>query len=234
MVDGAVGRDRARRGRRRRSPYAGGAGRAHRAAAAIRRRSHPATRVARAHAAGAAALPSAALHRVRRGSRACCCGGTTGVHPDGAGGTPPEARGADRTRCSRRTRKRRGRSSRKEEARPRRSPRRAGTRCRTRPDSDEPSSSCAGVTSTPTGRAPRSGEPRGDVGRAAAELDDVEAVDVPERVERGLGHPEDAPGDLLGQPRSRSLWRRCSSAFACVQSSRFRFASSEMSVMARW
>ena len=43
--------------------------------------------------------------------------------------------------------------------------------------------------------APR--EPGRDVRGAAAELDDVEPVDVPERVERRLGHAEDAPGDLL-------------------------------------
>ena len=45
-------------------------------------------------------------------------------------------------------------------------------------------SSWAGVTSTPTGRAPCLASQRGEVRRAAAELDDVEARDVPEDVER--------------------------------------------------
>ena len=53
------------------------------------------------------------------------------------------------------------------------------------------------------------GEPGGDVGRAAAELDDVEAVDVAERAERRLGDAEDAPGDLLARPRVARAARRC-------------------------
>ena len=91
---------------------AGGAGRARRAAAATRRRARPATRGARAHAAAAAAPRSARPRRARRGSRACCCGGTRAVRPGGGAGAPRESSGAGRTRCSRRTRRRRGRSSR--------------------------------------------------------------------------------------------------------------------------
>ena len=73
----------------------------------------------------------------------------------GAAGTPPGARGADRTRCWRRTRRPRGRSSRRGAARPRRSPRRAGSRCPNSAWQRRAVASWAGVTSTPTGRAPR-------------------------------------------------------------------------------
>ena len=77
-------------------------------------------------------------------------------------------------------------------------------------------------------RAPP-GEPRRDVGRAAAELDDVEPFDLTERPERRLRVAEDAPGDLGLGP---VVAARASvySAFACVQSSRLRFASSEMPI----
>ena len=54
-----------------------------------------------------------------------------------------------------RTRRRPGRSSRPAAARPRRSPRAGGTRARSAPASARAVSSWAGVTSTPTGRAPR-------------------------------------------------------------------------------
>ena len=47
-------------------------------------------------------------------------------------------------------------------------------------------------------------EPGGDVRGAAAQLDDVEPVDVAERVEGRLRDPEDAPGDLLRGPGRRS------------------------------
>ncbi len=43
-------------------------------------------------------------------------------------------------------------------------------------------------------------EPRREVGRAAAELDDVEAGDVAEHVQLGLGDPPDAPADLVERP----------------------------------
>ena len=46
--------------------------------------------------------------------------------------------------------------------------------------------------------APR--EPRRPVGRAAAELDHVEPVDVGEDPEVGFGHAPGAPGDLVGRP----------------------------------
>ena len=57
------------------------------------------------------------------------------------------------------------------------------------------------------GAAP--GEPGGDVRGAAAELDDVEPVDVAERAERASGTSEDAPGDLGLGPAARARRRRC-------------------------
>ena len=51
--------------------------------------------------------------------------------------------------------------------------------------------------------APR--EPGRDVRGAAAELDDVEAVDRAKRVERRLGDPEHAPRDLISRPRLAGL-----------------------------
>src|SRR5262249_13014103 len=43
-------------------------------------------------------------------------------------------------------------------------------------------------------------EPGGEVRRPAAELDDVETVDVAENVQLGLGYPPDTPVDLLPRP----------------------------------
>ena len=68
-------------------------------------------------------------------------------------------------RCSRRTREREVEARVGQRHRPRRSPRPAGTRYRSRPWRRRAVASCAGVTSTPTGRAPRASEPGGEVRR---------------------------------------------------------------------
>ena len=127
--------DRARPGRRRRSPCDEAAGTAPRAGAAIRLRSRWAIRGDRARVAGGRALPPAGPRRERRGSRGCCCGGTRADRRGGAADGPRGSRGAGRTRCSRRTPRPRDRSSPRRAERPLHSPRRAGTRSRTRPGS---------------------------------------------------------------------------------------------------
>ena len=56
------------------------------------------------------------------------------------------------------------------------------------------------MRSTPVDPRAAPGEPRRDVGGAAAELDHVLARDVAEQLHLGLGHLEDPPGDLVGSP----------------------------------
>ena len=71
-------------------------------------------------------------------------------------------------------------------------------------------------------------EPGRDVCRAAAELDDVEAVDVAEAAERRLRTPK-TPQVISSSAHFALARASVYSAFACVQSSRLRFASSEIS-----
>ncbi len=52
----------------------------------------------------------------------------------------------------------------------------------------------------PTGRAPSRASQRGEVARSAAELDDVEPVDVAEYADVVLAHAEDSPRDLVREP----------------------------------
>ena len=67
--------------------------------------------------------------------------------------------------------------------------------------------------------APR--EPRGEVRRAAAELDDVEAVDVAEAADVGSAMPNTPHDDLpLGSP-GRSAFASVNSAFGCVHCATF-------------
>ena len=53
----------------------------------------------------------------------------------------------------------------------------------------------------PDGTGPAASEPGREVRRAAAELEDVEALDLPQDPELGLGRAEDAPVDRVALPR---------------------------------
>ena len=67
-------------------------------------------------------------------------------------------------------------------------------------------SSCAGVMSTPTGRAPRIASRAEKICGAAAELDDLDTVDLAEDSDVVLVNAEDAPCDV---PWSAMHYRRC-------------------------
>ena len=89
-------------------------------------------------------------------------------------------------------------------------------------------SSCAGVTSTPTGPRAALREPRREVRGAAAELDDVEPRDVAEHAELGLVDRPDAPDDLVERPVGRARCRSCTRGWSRSRerrSSRRRYAS---------
>ena len=133
---------------------------------------------------GRSSVASAGAPRpASRGSRACCCGGRRAARPAEAAGAPRGSSGTGRTRCWRRTPRTRGRSL-------------VGQRhvlgARLDERELEPVLLLAAARGLELGRrhvdadrpraAPR--EPGREVGRAAAELDDVEAVDVAERAER--------------------------------------------------
>ena len=119
------------------------------------RRRRPATAPGTARAAAAATAPARdPPPRGRRSWRGRCWSGTPAARPAGAAAPPRAPSGPGRTTRSPRTRSPRGRSCRRAAGHPRRRPRAAGRTDRTAAGSGG-RSSCAGVTSTPTGRAPR-------------------------------------------------------------------------------
>ena len=74
-------------------------------------------------------------------------------------------------------------------------------------------------------------KPGRDVRRAAAELDDVEAIDGP-RLPSALSGIPKTPHVISSAAQFELARASVYAAFACVQSSRFRFASSEIPGMA--
>ncbi len=139
---------------------------------------------------------------------------------DGAGVPPRGASALDHTRGSRRTRRRRGRSRRPGAEPPRRSPRRAGTRCPVSTMQRRAVSSCAGVTSTPTGRAP-----------CFASHAEKYAVPQPSSITSRPPTSPSTPSSRSGTPNmphvnssfahAREASMSVYSAFDCVQSARF-------------
>ena len=107
----------------------------------------------------------------------------------------------------------------------RRRPRPAGTRSPSPPACRRAVSSCAGVMSTPTGRAPSLREPGREVGGAAAELDDVEPGDVAEDVQLGLVDRPRCPTRSRRAPSSSRRSRRCTRRSTSVQCAAFVAAS---------
>ena len=140
--------------------------------------------------------------------RAGCSAGRRAAHPAAAGVQPRAASVPGRTRCSRRTPRRRDRTSHRAAARPPRSPRRAGTRSRSRPCTRRAVSSCAGVTSTPTGRAPRLASQAEKYAVPQPSSTTSSPTTSPRIGDVVLAHAEDAPGDL-SSPHAARPSRRC-------------------------
>ena len=147
--------------------------------------------------------------------------------PDGGADRPRAASGAGRTRCLRRTRRRRDRSSRTGADG-------FGTRLDERELEPELLLAAArgrqlGGHVDADGACTLARQPRGDVCRAAAELDDVEPVDLAQRAERRLRDPVHAPRDLLPRPGLARVRVRVLGVRRSPRSSRLRRASSDRS-----